>query len=323
MCQGNCYNNGDCQSATCTEKVAGTNGNCALSNTARGSDSQHASTTADQLAACTAASTAGGACEYKAALMCYQRTGRSPIPGCNGDGIQSNDYCYDAIRYPEFDAIGNPVPDKSPNLLRSRSPSSASPGAGTLTECEGQCDHDSECATGLKCFHRRGIMATIEVPGCGDRSTVSGAAASVAAAAAYPGTSYCYNPITLTEHTVFDFEGNVCPAPCIFKVTIEVLDQGIPPADQAPGCGSHCVAKTATSVIDVEIVDVNEPPALTVTAQTSFLLQQVRNDLFMISCACCLTNNPWRAYIATLLTGENKVDMCCLMQCELIHVNDE
>ena len=285
MCQGNCVTAGDCQSATCTEKDAGTNGNCALSNTVRGSDSQHASTTANQLAACNAASTADGACEYKAALMCYQRTGDISVPGCNGGGKFRENYCYDMIRYPEFNANGDPVPDKSPNLLRSRSPTSASPGAGTLTECEGQCDNDSECATGLKCFHRRGAMATIEVPGCGDRSTTSGAAASLAAAAAYPGTSYCYNPIALTEHTVFDFEGNVCPAPCIFKVTIEVLDQGIPPADQAPGCGSHCLAKTATAVIDVEIVDVNEPPELTVTAQTSFRLQQVRKISIRISCA--------------------------------------
>ena len=180
-------------------------------------------------------------------LECYTRIGFIDIPGCNGKGVEDVNYCYKKS-------------DTTPPVLsRPTSGSAASPALGSLNKCEGQCDNDNECATGLKCFHRKGEMATMPVPGCG------------ADASSFPGTGYCYDPIVLSEHNVFDFEGVLCPAPCQFTLKVAVTDAGIPD----PGsCGTHCVAKTITSEIVVEIVDVNEPPRLTATAQTSFLLKQ-------------------------------------------------
>ena len=175
-------------------------------------------------------------------LECYQRTGFVNIPGCNGKGVEDVDYCYkksDTTR---------------PFLSRPRDPTSASPAPGSLNQCEGHCDNDNQCATGLKCLHPKGGMG---VPLCGGLPTA--------------GTNYCYDPIVLSERNVFDFEGALCPAPCQFTLTVAVTDAGIPD----PGsCGTHCVAKTVTSEIVVEIVDVNEPPRLTASAQTNFLLQQ-------------------------------------------------
>ena len=51
-------------------------------------------------------------------------------------------------------------------------------GAEDMTECQGDCDHDSDCAPGLKCFQRRWDE---DVPGCHGGT-------------AYPVMDYCYNP---------------------------------------------------------------------------------------------------------------------------------
>ncbi|GKY96987.1 hypothetical protein MPSEU_000657600 [Mayamaea pseudoterrestris] len=55
-----------------------------------------------------------------------------------------------------------------------KSPASSFP----LGVCQGDCDSDSECATGLKCFQRSGTQA---VPGCSGASK-------------YSGTDFCYDP---------------------------------------------------------------------------------------------------------------------------------
>jgi hypothetical protein len=73
-------------------------------------------------------------------LKCFNRGGLEPVPGCSGTGINNYDYCV----YPELNSIA------------------VSP-TETLQVCEGDCDRDSDCAPGLKCFQRSALEA---VPGC-------------------------------------------------------------------------------------------------------------------------------------------------------------
>jgi len=70
------------------------------------------------------------------------------VPGCSGDGVSGNDYC--AAR-----------PTDTTLFLRGNngSPSSNFP----LSNCEGDCDTDGECETGLICQQRSGGEA---VAGC-------------------------------------------------------------------------------------------------------------------------------------------------------------
>merc|ERR1712000_376321 len=88
-------------------------------------------------------------------LRCFQRNGKQPVPGCNAGGVNGWDYCY------------NPGSTTMLNLGVSAH------GLGKLNVCQGDCDADSNCASGLKCFQRNGKQA---VPGCkaggsGDVST--------------------------------------------------------------------------------------------------------------------------------------------------------
>jgi len=73
-------------------------------------------------------------------LTCFQRDGNEAVPGCSGSGKSGWDYCV-AIK---------PL-DSSRN------------GGGGYGMCEGDCDKDSDCDAGLKCFQRNGYEA---VPGC-------------------------------------------------------------------------------------------------------------------------------------------------------------
>ena len=73
-------------------------------------------------------------------LKCFQRDGLEPVPGCSGTGRAAYDYCV----YPELNSI-------------------AVDPTQTLQVCEGDCDGDSQCAPGLKCFQRDGLEP---VPGC-------------------------------------------------------------------------------------------------------------------------------------------------------------
>lgn len=67
--------------------------------------------------------------------------------GCSGgleDGT-GTDYCFDPTGYLWY--AGNDLDE----------------GEDRLTECQGDCDDDSECDVGLKCFQRVGLE---DVPGC-------------------------------------------------------------------------------------------------------------------------------------------------------------
>merc|ERR1712032_1300585 len=79
-------------------------------------------------------------------LKCFQRSGTTTVPGCIGKGVTNHDYC-----------IKNTV-----SSLKDYG-ASADTRPGKLKLCEGDCDNDSHCDTGLKCFQRSG---TTTVPGC-------------------------------------------------------------------------------------------------------------------------------------------------------------
>jgi hypothetical protein len=76
-------------------------------------------------------------------LKCFQRDGIAPVPGCSSRGISGSDYCI----YPELKDFGL-IP-----------PAIELP----LQLCQGDCDDDGDCASGLKCFQRTGLTP---VPGC-------------------------------------------------------------------------------------------------------------------------------------------------------------
>ena len=77
-----------------------------------------------------------------------QRSGNEAVPGCVGNDSSRTDYCY-----------GRPHDNYLWNLGNNGAPDSAFP----LGLCEGDCDGDSDCAEGLKCFGRGGYEV---VPGC-------------------------------------------------------------------------------------------------------------------------------------------------------------
>merc|ERR1712147_386840 len=79
-------------------------------------------------------------------LKCFQRSGQKAVPGCGGPGVYNHDYCIKAPKpaIKDFGANAHSRP-------------------GTLKLCQGDCDQDSQCDKGLKCFQRSGTTA---VPGC-------------------------------------------------------------------------------------------------------------------------------------------------------------
>ena len=80
--------------------------------------------------------------DCKAGLKCFQREFLEPVPGCSGLGAIKWDYCVDE----KF------VVDKKDNL-----------GSKAYGLCEGDCDKDSDCSSGLTCFQRDGDEP---IPGC-------------------------------------------------------------------------------------------------------------------------------------------------------------
>ena len=91
-----------------------------------------------------------------AGLRCKQRDGVEQVPGCRGEGISGWDYCYD------------------PEALDSSHGGNGSP---NMPKCAGDCDRDSDCEDGLKCFQRNGFTT---VPGCSGSGTKD--------------WDYCYDP---------------------------------------------------------------------------------------------------------------------------------
>jgi len=97
-------------------------------------------------------------------LKCFQRSKGEPIPGCTGKGGGKDwDYCYHPQLGGQHDIVLSGGNDG---------------GAKNLKACTGECDADSQCAFGLKCFQR---SKGEKIPGC----TGNGGGKD---------WDYCYNP---------------------------------------------------------------------------------------------------------------------------------
>jgi len=95
--------------------------------------------------------------ECQDGLICMQRSGDEPVPGCSG-GTTGWDYCY------------NPIipPDNTLPVLTDAGNDRKPPEAFPLGNCEGDCDRDSDCQEGLVCFQRH---RHDPVPGCAGAGT--------------------------------------------------------------------------------------------------------------------------------------------------------
>merc|ERR1711865_1176425 len=88
-----------------------------------------------------------GDAQCASGYRCFERTGDGEVPSCNSaNAITDWDYC---------------IAEDS-EVLWNVDVSGA--GDGGLTKCEGDCDNDSQCASGLVCIQRDGHA---DVPGCG------------------------------------------------------------------------------------------------------------------------------------------------------------
>jgi hypothetical protein len=78
--------------------------------------------------------------DCQSGLTCFQRDGDEPVPGCYGSAKKGSDYC-----------VAVKALDSSRN------------GGTGYGMCEGDCDYDSDCDAGLRCFQRDNLES---VPGC-------------------------------------------------------------------------------------------------------------------------------------------------------------
>jgi hypothetical protein len=118
--------------------------------------------------------------DCKLGLKCFNRNNMEPVPGCTGDvkPLAGTDFCY--------------VPPASPppGTLNRVGNNGA---AGLLNNCEGDCDNDGECYSGLKCFQRTDNRT---VPGCtGDKKQ-------------WWGTDFCYIPAVTPGNPPLKYVGN-------------------------------------------------------------------------------------------------------------------
>ncbi|KAI2504379.1 Bacterial protein of unknown function (DUF839) [Fragilaria crotonensis] len=81
-------------------------------------------------------------------LLCFERSGTQAVPGCSGTGTSGKDYCYKPNGENSLAYTGD-----------NGKPARSFP----LGKCEGDCDTNADCASGLACFQRVGSEA---VPGC-------------------------------------------------------------------------------------------------------------------------------------------------------------
>jgi len=77
------------------------------------------------------------------------------VPGCSGLPLAGMKYCYN----PYYNTNNNQQQQLLVDVGNNGLPSRSYP----LQKCQGDCDSDKECATGLKCFQRSGTQI---VPGC-------------------------------------------------------------------------------------------------------------------------------------------------------------
>jgi hypothetical protein len=101
-------------------------------------------------------------------LYCFQRNNFQAVPGCNGGESDPSrtDYCvYKQPPEPTQSPVSTPTETPSPLKTGKLTSYGASPPASKfpLGICEGDCDNDSHCETGLICFQRGRYEP---VPGC-------------------------------------------------------------------------------------------------------------------------------------------------------------
>merc|ERR1712048_188376 len=112
-------------------------------------------------------------------LKCFQRDKQQKIPGCSGLGKVGWDYCYDPKIAEILVPTAKPTKPtttttKKKNSLGGDNKSNAK----DLKACWGECDKDSHCAKGLKCFQRDKQQ---KIPGCEGLGKT--------------GWDYCYDPL--------------------------------------------------------------------------------------------------------------------------------
>ena len=187
VCEGSCANDEDCQgSLECffrigTEDVPGCLGGSLFDNpgggycTTRPPNSLWIKAAVDSspLGVCEGGCNEDSDCDGSINLICQVRTGDEEVPGCEGSGRSGVNYC----RFPSLEYLGsNPV---------------TSDPSTRLGLCQGDCDNDSDCTDGLRCFQRSG---TEDVVGCAGADFKSG-------------YDFCaYRP---TENTLFLVDNNL------------------------------------------------------------------------------------------------------------------
>jgi len=107
--------------------------------------------------------------DCRTGLKCFQRNNKLAVTGCNAGGkgdVNGHDFCYD------------------PKDLRNKGGSGCT-SSKKCAECQGDCDADKDCKTGLKCHQRNDKT---EIHGCnkGSKHDVNG-------------YDYCYNPKTMHQ----------------------------------------------------------------------------------------------------------------------------
>jgi hypothetical protein len=105
-----------------------------------------------------------------------ERLADEPIPQCSGIPVTERDYCVKP-------ALGQLV--LKGEILENDVYSPAENYVGGLGECEGDCNHDNDCAGDLRCFQREEDDPLKEVPGC------LGTGAHI--------VDYCYKPLPTSE----------------------------------------------------------------------------------------------------------------------------
>lgn len=180
-------------------------------------------------------------------LKCFQRdTKAAKVPGCTSGGsgdISTHDYCYDPSKTPQLSNLG----------------SSGCKNSDKCTACQGDCDKDTDCFPGLKCFQRN--TRSERVPGC--KSGGSGDE---------PTTDYCYDPSATPELSQL---GSICPS----KPGKCLECQGDCSSDRDCAPGLLCFKRDTSAELvpgciaggpgDVNVVDYCYDPSKTTTTTTS------------------------------------------------------
>ena len=102
-------------------------------------------------------------------LKCFQRNNKKSVPGCSTGGTgdkSAYDYCYNPSSTAQSDKLKGCTSTRK------------------CRRCQGDCDSDSDCQRGLKCYQRNSFQ---HVPGCSRRITQRGNKRSV---------DFCYRPRT-------------------------------------------------------------------------------------------------------------------------------